>query len=69
MKPLVIGIMPRDQIRQHTLAIARGDCKPKPGNLSRTLKTISNYDIVVLQRKGNLMRPVAKATEFRIVSA
>lgn len=39
----------------------------KPGNLSRTLKTMSNYGIVDLRRKGNLVRPVAKATEFHIV--
>ncbi len=41
----------------------------KPGNLSRTLKTMSNYGIVDLKRERNLVRPVAKATEFRIVAA
>jgi predicted transcriptional regulator len=41
----------------------------KPGNLSRTLKTMSNYGIVDLQRERNLVRPVAKATEFHIVAA
>jgi predicted transcriptional regulator len=40
----------------------------KPGNLSRTLKTMSNYGIVDLQRERNLVRPVAKATEFRILA-
>jgi len=39
----------------------------KPGNLSRTLKTMSNYGIVDLMREKNHVRPVAKATEFRIV--
>lgn len=113
MKPIVIGIMPQERIRERVLAIARGSYKPKPGepkvwftsmkslaevlsddnrallhviletkpasisalaeftgrkpsNLSRTLKTMSNYGIVELKRERNQVRPVAKATEFRI---
>jgi predicted transcriptional regulator len=41
----------------------------KPGNLSRTLRTMSNYGIVDLQREKNHVRPVVKATGFRIVTA
>jgi len=41
----------------------------KPGNLSRTLKTMANYGIVDLKRENNHVRPIAKATEFRIVAA
>jgi len=41
----------------------------KPGNLSRTLKTMANYGIVDLKRERNLVRPIAKATEFRIIAA
>lgn len=41
----------------------------KAGNLSRTLKTMSNYGIVDLKREKNHVRPVVKATEFRIVAA
>ncbi|HAM21068.1 MAG TPA: transcriptional regulator [Actinobacteria bacterium] len=40
----------------------------KPSNLSRTLKTLSNYGIVEMRREQNQVRPVAKATEFRIVA-
>jgi predicted transcriptional regulator len=40
----------------------------KPGNLSRTLKTMSHYGIVEMQRGNNTVRPVAKATAFRIVA-
>ena len=40
----------------------------KPGNLSRTLKTMSNYGFVEMKREKNLVRPIAKATEFRIVA-
>jgi predicted transcriptional regulator len=31
MKKIVIGVMPQKQIRARTLAIARGEYKPKPG--------------------------------------
>ena len=41
----------------------------KPGNLSRTLKTMSHYGIVDLKRERNFVRPMVKATEFRIVAA
>lgn len=40
----------------------------KTSNLSRTLKTMSNYGIVEMRREQNHVRPVAKATEFRIVT-
>lgn len=49
-----------------TLAAATGR---KPGNLSRTLATMSRYGIVELQRNARTVRPVAKAEEFRIVAA
>jgi len=115
MKPIFIGIMPQEKIRERVLAIARGIYKPKPNepkvwftsmkslaevlsdenrallrailetqpqsisalaiatgrkpsNLSRTLKTMSNYGIVDLKRERSQVRPVAKATEFRIVA-
>jgi predicted transcriptional regulator len=48
------------------LAVATGR---KPGNLSRTLKTMSNYGIVEMRREKRHVRPIAKATEFRIVAA
>ena len=115
MKKLIIGIMPQDRIRKHTLAIARGEYKPRVGeprvwftsmkslaevlsdenrallrviletkpasiaelaeatgrkssNLSRTLKTMSNYGIVDLRCERNRVRPVARATEFQIMA-
>ena len=40
----------------------------KASNLSRTLKTMSNFGIVDLKRERNRVRPVARATEFRIVA-
>lgn len=116
MKAIVIGIMPQEDIRARTLAIARGAYKPKseepriwftsmkslaevlsdenrallkviketkpasisalaettgrkPGNLSRTLKTMSNYGFVEMRREKRYVRPIAKATRFRIVTA
>jgi|TARA_R110000782_G_scaffold54571_5_gene115312 predicted transcriptional regulator len=32
MKTLKIGIMPKDKIRERTLAIAKGELTPKPGD-------------------------------------
>ena len=48
------------------LALATGRT---PGNLSRTLKTMSNYGIVDLKRVNNHVRPIARATAFRIIAA
>jgi len=40
----------------------------KPSNLSRTLKTMSNYGFVEMRRESKHVRPIAKATDFRIVA-
>jgi predicted transcriptional regulator len=40
----------------------------KPGNLSRTLKTMSRYGFVEMKRENRHVRPIARATEFRIVA-
>jgi predicted transcriptional regulator len=46
-----------------SLAIITGR---KPSNLSRTLKTMSNYGLVEMRREKNQGRPIAVATEFQI---
>ena len=38
----------------------------KKSNLSRTLKTLSNYGIVNLVREKNNVRPVVNATDFQV---
>ena len=40
----------------------------KTSNLSRTLKTMANYGFVQMKREKNHVRPVAMATEFRIMA-
>lgn len=40
----------------------------KTSNLSRTLKTMSNYGFVEMQREKNQVRPVVNTTDFRIVA-
>ncbi len=41
-----------------------------PGNLSRTLKTMSNYGLIEMQTLDQRRRrPVVKATEFQILMA
>ena len=41
----------------------------KQSNLSRTLKTMSSYGLVEMQKDKRQVRPVAKATEFQILAA
>ena len=40
----------------------------KPGNLSRTLGTMSRYGIVEMQRGTRTVKPIAKADQFHIVA-
>ncbi len=114
MKAIKIGIMSQREIRERTLAIARGDYKPrsddpkiwftsirslaevlsdenqallqvitdkKPSsirelsdltgrqssNLSRTLKTLSAYGFVKLEKIKKTICPVANATKFNVI--
>lgn len=41
----------------------------KPSNLSRTLRTLSRYGIVCLERENRHVRPIVKASDFRIIAA
>ena len=41
----------------------------KQSNLSRTLKTMSNYGIVQMVKENRQVRPIANATEFEILAA
>lgn len=112
-KVLKIGILSRKDYKKRTIAIARGEYKPKKGepkvwfesinsmaqvlssenqkllkvikekkpaslkelevatgrkssNLSRTLKTMSRYGIVDLVRHNQSIKPVVKATDFKV---
>ncbi|MRD47621.1 helix-turn-helix domain-containing protein [Caenimonas koreensis] len=116
MKTIVIGVMSQEKVRARTIAIAKGEYKPKPGepkiwfnsmrsmaevlsdsnrallkaieetaphsmselaettgrkpgNLSRTLKTMERYGLVSLHREKNQIRPVARATDFKILAS
>ena len=112
-KVLKIGIISKEEYKQRTIAIARGEYRPQTGepkvwfeslrsmaqvlssenqellriileqkpesikaleeytgrkssNLSRTLKTLARYGIVELQKTNRVVRPIAKATDFRV---
>lgn len=116
MKPIVIGIMSQDKIRARTIAIAKGEYKPKPGepkiwftsmrsvaevlsdenrallkviretspeslsdlaartgrkpgNVSRTMKTMARYGLVDLRQENRQVRPIALSTDFRIMAS
>jgi len=40
----------------------------QPSNVSRTLRTMSRYGLVDLRREKTHLRPVVKATDFRILA-
>ncbi len=110
---LTIGIMPRHQFQQYTIAIAKGKCKPPPNapkiwfeslkslsqvlnddtqkllemieknqphslqelaeltgkshrQVSRRLNRMAHHGIVELVKTRNHVRPVVKATDFRV---
>ena len=112
-KVLKIGIISREDYKKRTIAIARGEYKPKKdepkvwfesinsvaqvlsnenqkllkvinekkptslkeleiatgrksSNLSRTLKTMSRYGIVDLVKPKKSIKPVVKATDFKV---
>ena len=112
-KTLKIGIMPKEEYKKRTIAIAKGEYKPKKGepkvwfesvksmaqilssenqdllrtikerkpdslkeleivtgrkrsNLSRTLNTMSRYGIVELVKQNRALKPIVKATEFKV---
>ncbi len=112
-KVMKIGIMSKENYKQRTIAIAKGEYKPhknepkvwfesmeslgqvlsgqnqkllrlirdrhpeslvelevlsgrKKSNLSRTLKTLSNYGIVDLIKEKGMVRPIVKATDFQV---
>ena len=114
MKTIKIGIMPQKEIRERTLAIARGEYKPRPdepkiwftsirslaevlsddnqsllqiimekkpnsirelsemsgrqsSNLSRTLKMLSAYGFIKLEKINKTICPIAKAAQFNVV--
>ena len=112
-KTIKIGVLSREKYKKRTIAIAKGEYKPKKGepkvwfesvqsmaqvlssenqellriinerepkslkelelltgrkrsNLSRTLKTMSHYGIVELVKQDRAVRPVVKATDFKV---
>ncbi|MDZ7696572.1 MAG: transcriptional regulator [Deltaproteobacteria bacterium] len=112
-KTIKIGIISRENYKNRTIAIARGDHKPKKGepkvwfesvqsmaqvlssenqellriiqeqkpeslkqleiasgrkrsNLSRTLRTMSRYGIVDLVKQKRTVKPIVKATDFKV---
>ena len=56
------------EAKPHSISSLADITGRKPGNLSRTLKTMSNYGFVEMKREKRHVRPIAKVTEFRIVA-
>ncbi len=56
------------QSRPDSIAMLAQTTGRSPSNLSRTLKTMSNYGLIEMQASDQRrLRPVAKATEFQIL--
>ena len=55
------------EAKPHSISALADMTGRKQGNLSRTLKTMSNYGFVEMRRENQHVRPVVKATEFKIV--
>ena len=58
MKIIQIGIMPQDQIRARTLAIARGELKPKPGDPKIWFTSIRSLAEVLSDENRTLLRVI-----------
>jgi predicted transcriptional regulator len=66
MKPLNIGILTQEEIRQRMLAVAMGEHKPKatePRIWFTSMRSLAK----VMRHENKHVRPVVNATEFRIV--
>ncbi|MGE4239760.1 helix-turn-helix domain-containing protein [Ramlibacter sp.] len=58
-----------EETSPHSMAELAEATGRRPGNLSRTLKTMERYGLVTLRRERNQVRPVANATEFKILAS
>jgi len=52
--------------KPHSLADLENLSGRKKANLSRTLKTLERYGVVVLKKEKNRIVPVVKATDFKV---
>ena len=55
-----------DEEKPSSIKELAGMAHRKPGNLSRTLKTMERYGIIELKKSGKNSRPIAKALGFNI---
>ena len=56
------------ETRPDSIAVLARSTGRQPSNLSRTLKTMSRYGLVELQREKTQVRPVVKARAFQILA-
>lgn len=60
MKPLVIGILPQEQMRERVLQIARGERKPKPGEPRVWFTSMRSLAEVLSDDNRALLRVISK---------
>jgi predicted transcriptional regulator len=68
MKTIVIGVMPQKQMRARALAIARGECKPKPGEPKISFTSVKSVAEVLSDANRALLN-VIRETEPESVAA
>lgn len=59
-KPIVIGILPQDKIRERVLAIARGEHKPKPDEPKIWFTSMKSLAEVLSDDNRALIRVIAE---------
>jgi len=64
-----VGIIPRQNYKKRTIAIAKGEYIPKPDEPKiwfESLKTMARYGIVELKKQKRSVKPIVKVTDFRV---
>ncbi len=64
-----IGIMPREDYKQRTIAIAKGAYTPKgnePKVWFESLQSMARYGIVELKKNNRRIVPRVKASDFQV---
>lgn len=61
MRTIKIGIMPQEEIRKRTIAIARGSYKPKPGEPKIWFPSIKSLSQVLSDENQELLKIILEA--------
>ena len=60
MKTIIVGIMPKEKMRERVLAIARGDHKPYPGEPTIWFTSLSSLMTVLNDENSALRKTIVE---------